>query len=71
MPAARRRPTARDEPGRPKRLEVSRLARNNADWYRLLDLCRMTDTLIGDAYGVYHSSFFNDRLALGLKGTVS
>jgi DNA invertase Pin-like site-specific DNA recombinase len=34
-------------------LEVSRLARNNADWYRLLDLCGMTDTLIGDADGVY------------------
>lgn len=35
-------------------LEVSRLARNNADWYRLLDLCGLTDTLIGDADGVYH-----------------
>ena len=34
-------------------LEVSRLARNNSDWYRLLDLCSMTDTLIGDADGVY------------------
>ena len=52
-------------------LEVSRLARNNADWYRLLDLCSMTDTLIGDADGVYHPSFFNDRLVLGLKGTMS
>ena len=51
-------------------LEVSRLARNNADWYRLLDLCGMTDTLIGDADGVYHPGAFNDRLALGLKGTM-
>jgi DNA invertase Pin-like site-specific DNA recombinase len=52
-------------------LEVSRLARNNADWYRLLDLCGMTDTLIGDADGVYHPGRFNDRLVLGLKGTMS
>src|SRR4030095_10470982 len=52
-------------------LEVSRLARSNADWYRLLDLCAMTDTLIGDADGVYHPSLFNDRLLLGLKGTMS
>ena len=52
-------------------LEVSRLARNNADWYRLLDLCSMSDTLIGDADGVYHPSLFNDRLLLGLKGTMS
>ncbi len=52
-------------------LEVSRLARNNADWYRLLDLCAITDTLIGDADGVYHPSLFNDRLILGLKGTMS
>jgi DNA invertase Pin-like site-specific DNA recombinase len=43
-------------------LEVSRLARNNADWYRLLDLCGMTDTLIADADGVYHPALFNDRL---------
>ena len=52
-------------------LEVSRLARNNADWYRLLDLCGITDTLIGDTDGVYHPSHFNDRLVLGLKGTMS
>jgi DNA invertase Pin-like site-specific DNA recombinase len=52
-------------------LEVSRLARNNADWYRLLDLCGLTDTLIGDADGIYHSAMFNDRLLLGLKGTMS
>jgi DNA invertase Pin-like site-specific DNA recombinase len=52
-------------------LEVSRLARNNADWYRLLDLCGVTDTLIGDADGIYHPTLFNDRLVLGLKGTMS
>jgi predicted DNA-binding transcriptional regulator AlpA len=52
-------------------LEVSRLARNNADWYRLLDLCGLTDTLIGDADGVYHPAMFNDHLLLGLKGTMS
>ena len=52
-------------------LEVSRLARNNADWYRLLDLCGITDTLIGDADGVYDPNVFNDRLILGLKGTMS
>src|ERR1700723_1665397 len=51
--------------------EVSRLARNNADWYRLLDLCGLTDTLIGDADGIYHPAMFNDRLLLGLKGTMS
>ena len=52
-------------------LEVSRLARNNADWYRLLDLCGVTNTLIGDADGIYHPGLFNDRLVLGLKGTMS
>ena len=52
-------------------LEVSRLARNNADWYRLLDLCGLADTLIADADGVYHPAMFNDRLLLGLKGTMS
>jgi len=52
-------------------LEVSRLARNNAEWYRLLDLCGATDTLIGDADGIYHPGLFNDRLVLGLKGTMS
>jgi len=52
-------------------LEVSRLARNNADWYRLLELCGVTDTLIGDTDGVYHPALFNDRLLLGLKGTMS
>src|ERR1700751_5998142 len=52
-------------------LEVSRLARNNADWYRLIDLCGLSDALIGDADGVYHPALFNDRLLLGLKGTMS
>lgn len=52
-------------------LEVSRLARNNADWHRLLELCALTDTLIADADGVYNPAHFNDRLLLGLKGTLS
>ncbi len=52
-------------------IEVSRLARNNADWYQLLDLCAMTDTLIADADGLYHPADYNDRLVLGLKGTMS
>ena len=52
-------------------LEVSRLARNNADWYRLLDLAGMADTLIADADGLYHPGDYNDRLVLGLKGTMS
>ena len=52
-------------------LEVSRLARNNAGWYRLLELCGITDTLIGDNHGVYHPALFNDRLLLGLKGAMS
>lgn len=52
-------------------LEVSRVARNSADWYRLLDLCGVTDTLIGDEDGLYHPALFNDRLLLGLKGTMA
>ena len=52
-------------------LEVSRLARNNSDWYKLLDLAGMTDTLIADADGLYHPALFNDRLLLGMKGTMS
>ena len=52
-------------------LEVSRMARNSADWYRLLDLCGVTDTLIGDEDGLYHPALFNDRLLLGLKGTMA
>jgi len=52
-------------------LEVSRLARNNADWHRLLEICALTDTLILDEDGVYDPSFINDRLLLGLKGSFS
>jgi DNA invertase Pin-like site-specific DNA recombinase len=50
---------------------VSRLARNNADWYQLLDLCALTDTLIADGDGIYHRADYNDRLVLGLKETMS
>jgi DNA invertase Pin-like site-specific DNA recombinase len=52
-------------------IEVSRLARNNASWYQLLDLCALTDTLIADSDGIYHPALHNDRLVLGLKGTMS
>ena len=52
-------------------LEVSRLARNNADWHRLIELAGLTDTLIGDGDGLYHPATFNDRLLLGLKGAMS
>jgi DNA invertase Pin-like site-specific DNA recombinase len=52
-------------------LEVSRLARNNADWHRLLEICALADTLILDEDGVYDAGNFNDRLLLGLKGAMS
>lgn len=52
-------------------LEVSRLARNSADWHRLIELCALTATLILDEDGVYDPAGFNDRLLLGLKGTMS
>jgi DNA invertase Pin-like site-specific DNA recombinase len=52
-------------------LEVSRLARNSADWHRLLEICALTDTLILDEDGIYDPAHFNDRLLLGLKGTMS
>ena len=52
-------------------LEVSRLARNSADWHRLIELCALTATLILDEDGIYDPSNFNDRLLLGLKGTMS
>lgn len=52
-------------------LEASRLARNNRDWYQLLEIAGITDTLIADADGVYHPGQINDRLLLGLKGTMS
>jgi DNA invertase Pin-like site-specific DNA recombinase len=52
-------------------LEVSRLARKSSDWYRLLEICALTDTLILDEDGLYDPAHFNDRLLLGLKGTMS
>src|SRR6266498_1550736 len=52
-------------------LEVSRLARDNAAWYRLLDLAGACDTLVADTDGVYHPGLFNDRLVLGMKGMLS
>jgi DNA invertase Pin-like site-specific DNA recombinase len=52
-------------------LEVSRLARNSTDWHRLLEICALTDTLILDEDGIYDPAHFNDRLLLGLKGTMS
>ena len=52
-------------------IEVSRLARRNADWYNLMDLCAVTDTLIADGDGVYHPGDHNSRLVLGLKGTMA
>ena len=52
-------------------LEVSRLARNCTDWHRLLEICALTNTLILDEDGIYDPAHFNDRLLLGLKGTMS
>jgi DNA invertase Pin-like site-specific DNA recombinase len=52
-------------------LEVSRFARSSADWHQLLDLCALTGTLIADSDGIYSPQDFNDRLLLGLKGTMS
>ncbi len=52
-------------------LEASRLARNNRDWYHLIDLCALTETLIIDAEGVYNPRELNDRLLLGLKGSMA
>jgi DNA invertase Pin-like site-specific DNA recombinase len=52
-------------------LECSRLARNNSDWHRLLELCSLSDTLICDEDGLYDPSTINDRLLLGLKGAMS
>lgn len=52
-------------------LEVSRLARNSMAWHRLLEICALADTLILDEDGVYDPAHFNDRLLLGLKGTMS
>src|SRR5579859_2724587 len=52
-------------------LEVSRLARNSSDWHQLLEICALTRTLILDEEGIYDPATFNDRLLLGLKGTMS
>jgi DNA invertase Pin-like site-specific DNA recombinase len=52
-------------------LEASRLARNNRDWHQLIDICSMVRTLIIDQDGVYDPGILNDRLLLGLKGTMS
>lgn len=52
-------------------LEVSRLARNSSDWHQLLEICALTRTLILDEEGLYDPATFNDRLLLGLKGTLS
>ena len=52
-------------------LEVSRLARNSTDWHRLLEICALTDALILDEDGIYDPAHLNDRLLLGLKGTMS
>lgn len=52
-------------------LEVSRLARSSTEWHRLLEICALTDTLILDEDGIYNPNDFNDRLVLGLKGTMS
>jgi DNA invertase Pin-like site-specific DNA recombinase len=52
-------------------LEVSRLARSSSDWYRLLEICALTDTLVIDEEGVYDPGQYNDRLLLGFKGTMS
>jgi DNA invertase Pin-like site-specific DNA recombinase len=52
-------------------VEMSRLARSNRDWHQLLEICALFDTLIADVDGVYDPAHFNDRLLLGLKGTMS
>jgi DNA invertase Pin-like site-specific DNA recombinase len=52
-------------------VEISRLARSSKDWHQLLEICALFSTLIADAEGVYDASQYNDRLLLGLKGTMS
>jgi DNA invertase Pin-like site-specific DNA recombinase len=52
-------------------LEASRLARNNRDWHHLIDLCTLTETVVVDAEGIYDPRLLNDRMLLGLKGTMS
>jgi DNA invertase Pin-like site-specific DNA recombinase len=51
--------------------EVSRLARNNADWYQLLELCTLTGTLVADSDAIYNPGNYNDRTLLGLKGLLA
>lgn len=62
---------ARGEVGALFALDVSRLARSSADWHRLLDLCGLADVLIADEQSIYHPGDHNDRLLLGIKGTMS
>src|SRR4029077_17125749 len=66
---------ARSAPSKPSQmrliLALSRLARNNRDWHHLIDLCKPTDTLVFDGDGIYDPRQLNDRLLLGLKGTMS
>jgi DNA invertase Pin-like site-specific DNA recombinase len=52
-------------------IEMSRLARTGRDWHQLLELCSLSGTLLADPDGVYDPAFYNDRLLLGLKGTMS
>jgi DNA invertase Pin-like site-specific DNA recombinase len=52
-------------------IEMSRLARSGADWYQLLELCALSGALLADADGIYDPVDYNDRLLLGLKGTMS
>lgn len=52
-------------------IEIARLARSCADWYQLLELCTLFGTLIADGDGIYDPGQYNDRLLLGLKGTMS
>jgi len=60
-----------NEAGAVLALEASRLARNNRDWHHLIDLCAMTGTLLIDDQGMYDPRDINDRLVLGLQGTMS
>jgi DNA invertase Pin-like site-specific DNA recombinase len=52
-------------------IEMSRLARSGRDWYQLLELCALSGALLADVDGVYDPGEYNDRLLLGLKGTMS
>jgi DNA invertase Pin-like site-specific DNA recombinase len=52
-------------------LEASRLARSSSDWYRLIEICALTDTLVIDEDGIYDPGQYNDRLLLGFRGTMS